>query len=279
MRLLQYKDLDLRRVKPAFDKVRAAIEAGDFKSPDVKKLHAGGYYRAKLDYSNRLLLQFATPKRRRHETVCLALEVIENHAYDRSRFLRGALVDEAKIEREPLPMPPSSPPRPRRCAGCARAARSSNCSTSPSSSTTPRRGRTAHPGALVWSARPARARRRSRWPSCARPRAGCCTSRYRPTWRRAPAPCYAAHGYENPAQEADFLSYRELLETLRVPPGREVTLPAFAAGSSATAGACGCWATSMRRRCSKNSAASSARSLQARCRRPTTWRWARGRAC
>ncbi|NDG40614.1 MAG: hypothetical protein EBY28_14880, partial [Betaproteobacteria bacterium] len=86
MRLLQYKDLDLRRVKPAFAKVKAAIEAGDFKSPDVKKLHQGAYYRAKLDHSNRLLLQFA---RHGGETVCLALEVIENHAYDKSRFLRG----------------------------------------------------------------------------------------------------------------------------------------------------------------------------------------------
>ena len=41
MRLLLYKDLDLRRVKPAFDKVRAAIEADDFRSADVKKLNAG----------------------------------------------------------------------------------------------------------------------------------------------------------------------------------------------------------------------------------------------
>ena len=95
MRLLQYKDLDLRRVKTAFAKVRAAIGAGDFRSPDVKKLHVGGYYRAKLDKSNRLLVQFA---RFGAETVCLALEVIENHAYDKSRFLRGAPVDEAKIE-------------------------------------------------------------------------------------------------------------------------------------------------------------------------------------
>jgi hypothetical protein len=39
---------------------------------------------------------------------------------------------------------------------------------------------------------------------------------------------YSAHGFENPKQEVDFLSYRELLETLRVPPGREVSLPAFA---------------------------------------------------
>ena len=89
MRLLQYKDLDLKRVKPAFAKVRAAIEADDFKSPDVKKLHTGGYYRAKLDHSNRLLLQFA---RYGGETVCLALEVIANHAYEKSRFLRGAPV-------------------------------------------------------------------------------------------------------------------------------------------------------------------------------------------
>lgn len=43
MRFLLYKDLDLRRVKPTFAKARAAIEANDFKSPDVKKLHEGNY--------------------------------------------------------------------------------------------------------------------------------------------------------------------------------------------------------------------------------------------
>ena len=102
MRLLQYKDLDLRRVRAAFDKVKACIEANDFRSADVKKLHAGPYYRAKLDYANRLLLQFARVSGDEGaSTVCLALEVIENHAYDKSRFLRGAVVDEAKIEREP----------------------------------------------------------------------------------------------------------------------------------------------------------------------------------
>lgn len=76
MRLLQYKDLNLRRVKAAFDKVKAAIEAGDFRSADVKKLHAGPYYRARLDYANRLLLQFARIDRPESEggteTVCLA---------------------------------------------------------------------------------------------------------------------------------------------------------------------------------------------------------------
>jgi hypothetical protein len=40
---------------------------------------------------------------------------------------------------------------------------------------------------------------------------------------------YAAHGYENTAQEVDFLSYREFVETLHVPVGREVSFTAFAA--------------------------------------------------
>ena len=83
MRVLLYKDLNTRRVKAAFAKVRAAIEADDFRSADIKKLAPSSYWRAKLDYSNRLLLQFA---RYGDETVCLALEVIENHAYDKSRF-------------------------------------------------------------------------------------------------------------------------------------------------------------------------------------------------
>jgi len=58
MRLLLYKHLDLRRVKLAFEKLRAAIES-DLCSTDVRKLHVGLCYRAKFDYANRLLLQFA----------------------------------------------------------------------------------------------------------------------------------------------------------------------------------------------------------------------------
>src|SRR5260370_27373028 len=77
------------------EKVRAAIERDDFRSPDVKKLGLGGFYRAKLDDAARLLLMFAE---HRGEKACLALEVIRGHAYDRSRFLRGAPVDEAKLE-------------------------------------------------------------------------------------------------------------------------------------------------------------------------------------
>ena len=41
MRLLLYKGLNLRRVRPAFDKLKALIEVGDFRSADVKKLRVG----------------------------------------------------------------------------------------------------------------------------------------------------------------------------------------------------------------------------------------------
>ena len=49
MRLLLYKDLDTRRVKTLFAKLRHAIEADDFRSADIKKLKPTAYWRAKLD--------------------------------------------------------------------------------------------------------------------------------------------------------------------------------------------------------------------------------------
>ena len=225
MRLLQYKDLDLRRVKPAFAKLRAAIEAGDFKSPDVKKLHVGGYYRAKLDKSNRLLVQFA---RFGAETVCLALEVIENHAYNKSRFLRGASVDEAKIEHEPGDGP----------------ATLSAADATPLRWLHPTRTdfelldkpivfddaqeavrRLPAPVILVGSAGSGKtvvtlAKLRE-----VQGRVMYVTqSAYLAQSARA---LYDAHGYENPDQEAEFLSLREFLETVRVPAGREVSFNAF----------------------------------------------------
>jgi hypothetical protein len=225
MRLLQYRDLDLRRVRPAFAKLRAAIESGNFKSPDVKKLHAGDYYRAKLDHSNRLLLQFA---RFGGETVCLALEVIENHAYDKSRFLRGAPVDEAKIERESV----------------------TNVTTLPATDATPLRWLHATRSEFELLDKPIvfddaqEAVRRLPAPlvivgSAGSGKTAVTLAKLREAQGRvlyvtqsaflaqSARALYDAHGYDNPAQEAEFLSYRELLETLRVPQGREVSFNAF----------------------------------------------------
>ena len=235
MRLLQYKDLDLRRVKPAFDKVKAAIEADDFRSADVKKLNAGPYYRAKLDYANRLLLQFArvegvAEQAGAVQTVCLALEVIENHAYDKSRFLRGAVVDEAKIEREPAAEATAaaltSDATPLRWLGPSR--HYFELLDKPIVFDDAQDTALRHPAPLVvigsaGSGKTAVTLARLRE---AEGRVLYVTlSAYLAQGARA---LHAAHGFENPKQEVDFLSYCELLETLRVPPGREVGLPAFA---------------------------------------------------
>ncbi|MDM0117955.1 AAA family ATPase [Variovorax sp. J22R133] len=224
MRLLLYKDLDLRRVKPAFAKVRAAIEADDFKSPDVKKLHTGGYYRAKLDYSNRLLLQFG---RHGAETICLALEVIENHAYDKSRFLRGAPVDDAKIEREPGVDPTqfATGALPLRWLHATRAEFELLDKPIVFDDAQEAVRRLPAPVVLVGSAGSGKTAVTLAKLREAEGRVLYVTqSAYLAQSARA---LYDAHAYENPAQEAEFLSYRELLETLRVPSGREVTFNAF----------------------------------------------------
>lgn len=94
MKILLYSDLDPGRLRAQFDKVVAMLERDDFFSAEVKKLAERDLYRAKLDYSNRLLFRIA---RFRGERYALLLEIVENHAYEKSRFLRGAHVDEAKL--------------------------------------------------------------------------------------------------------------------------------------------------------------------------------------
>ncbi|HRH86116.1 MAG TPA: AAA family ATPase [Rubrivivax sp.] len=163
--------------------------------------------------------------------MCLALEVIENHAYERSRFLRGAAVDEAKIEREAAADPAApalkSDATPLRWLGAGRTR--FELLDKPIVFDEAQEQAHRHPAPLVvigsaGSGKTAVTLTRLRE---AEGRVLYVTlSSYLAQSARA---LYAAHGYENPKQEVDFLSYRELLETLRVPPGREVSLPAFAA--------------------------------------------------
>jgi hypothetical protein len=97
MQVLEYVDLDDSHVQTELDKVRAALERDDLRSADVKKLAGAGrlpLYRAKLNDADRLLLTFV---RHAGTTCALLLEVVRGHAYDRSRFLRGAPIDEGRI--------------------------------------------------------------------------------------------------------------------------------------------------------------------------------------
>jgi hypothetical protein len=97
VRTLDYDGFAPGALAPAVQKVRAALERDDFRSADVKKL-AGGtrlpLYRAKLNDADRLIF---TTVAHGGATCALLLEVIAGHAYDKSRFLRGAAIDEAKI--------------------------------------------------------------------------------------------------------------------------------------------------------------------------------------
>src|SRR5947208_9616067 len=93
MQVILYNQLHPQRI-PNFHKMKEFLEAGDFRSADVKKV-GPNLYRARLDRSNRLLFSLY---RHQDEAYILVLECIAHHAYDTSRFLRrGATIDESKI--------------------------------------------------------------------------------------------------------------------------------------------------------------------------------------
>lgn len=94
MKILEYNDLDYSRVKRQYEKIVNCLEKDDFRSADVRKLKEHGLYRAKLDDANRLIFKIVTCKGIRY---ALMLEVVLNHAYEKSKFLRGVKIDEAKI--------------------------------------------------------------------------------------------------------------------------------------------------------------------------------------
>jgi hypothetical protein len=95
MNILYYNELDTSSVKKQFERVAQYLKEGNFSAAEVKKMpDTGGYYRARLDKENRLLFRFAEYK---GEQYLLLLEVILHHAYEKSKFLKGAQVDEAKF--------------------------------------------------------------------------------------------------------------------------------------------------------------------------------------
>jgi hypothetical protein len=94
MKILQYNDLDTSKVRRQYEKVIACLERDDFSSAQVKKFIEHDLYCARLDDSNRLIFKIAKYK---GESYALILEVVLNHAYDKSKFLRGVKIDESKI--------------------------------------------------------------------------------------------------------------------------------------------------------------------------------------
>jgi len=89
--ILYHNELDIKSVEKSFPKTLHQLQNGDFKSADVRKMGDTNYYRARLDIRDRLLFSLVVCKGRKH---LLLLEIIKDHNYAHSRFLRGALLPE-----------------------------------------------------------------------------------------------------------------------------------------------------------------------------------------
>lgn len=226
MRLLIHHHLDTHRVRQQFAKLQQAVARDDFKSPNLKKLQPTPYWRFKLDQTNRLLVQFA---RHGDETVCLALEVIHNHDYANSRFLRGATLqwDQLDLDDAPTPSPADLTEHapalrylhPQRSEIHVLDKVLSFDDTQQAVYETPA------PLVLVGSAGSGKTALTLEKLRQARGRVLYVTQSA--FLAQSAQALYFAHGFEAEGQEPEFLSYREFIETLHVPPGRELDFSAF----------------------------------------------------
>ena len=232
MRILTYQDLGSHRLQKAIGRVRSAIATGDFRAAALKKLAPTPYWQAKLDDKSRLLLQFI---HHGGETVCLFLEIIDNHAYDKSRFLRGARVDSDKIEQAPdgsaadvlapdavTPVAHSS-----RLTWLHPTRNQFVLLDKPIIFDDVQEAVRLRPAPLVLLG-PAGSGKTAVTLTKLREAGGrvlyVTQSAYLAQSARG---LYGAHGYENDRQEVEFLSYREFLETIKVPIGTEVRFADF----------------------------------------------------
>jgi hypothetical protein len=225
MKILEYIGLDTSRHKAQYKKVVAAIERGDFRSAEVKKLSNlthGKFYRAKLDYANRLLFSFV---RHGDEVYALMLEVVENHAYDKSRFLNGATVnddllpdiDQAKASVEAAPVRYVHPNR-REIHLLDKVISFDDAQEAVY--------RLSPPLIVVGSAGSGKtALTLEKMKHIEGEMLYVTLSSY---LAQSARDLYYANGFEKEGQETTFFSFREFLESIRVPKGREATWRDFA---------------------------------------------------
>lgn len=219
MKILLYNELDPAGI-PGFKKLRAYLEADDFRSAEVKKV-GENLYRARLDRSGRLLFAI---HQYRGERYALILEYIRRHAYEKSRFLsRGAKIEEEKIPvlepaaAQAAPLVYVNPDNPSfhlldKVLSFDEAQRNiyavqppliviGSAGSGKTALTLEKMKET--PGDILYVTRSSYLVHNSRR-------------------------LYYAANYDNEEQSIDFLSFQEYLESIRVPPGRELTFREFA---------------------------------------------------
>ncbi len=225
MHILEYVGLDVSRVKAQYQKVREAIERDDFRQAEVKKLTGvghGKFYRARLDYANRLLF---TLLRHGGVTYALMLEVIEQHAYDKSRFLRGAAIDDAKIPAID-PAAAAAEAEPIRYVHPQR--RDIHLLDKPISFDDAQETVYRLPPPVIVVGSAGSGKTALTLEKLKHTEGEVLYVTHSAYLAQGARELYYGHGFDHAGQEAVFLSYREFIESLRVPPGREALWRDFA---------------------------------------------------
>ncbi|MFA5663313.1 UvrD-helicase domain-containing protein [Castellaniella sp.] len=226
MRILEYIDLDTRGVGKAYRKVCQAIGAGDFQAAQVKKLsgiNRGKFYRARLDAADRLLFSLL---RHGDEVCALMLEVIRNHDYDSSRFLRGARVDEAKIP-DFDPQSASTDAEPLRYLHPTRSVM--HVLDKPISFDDTQEAIFRMPAPLVVVGSAGSGKTVLTLEKLKQAEGDVLYVTHSAYLAQSARDLYQAHGFTHDRQEATFLSFRDLVESIRVPQGREALWRDFTA--------------------------------------------------
>lgn len=223
MEFLHYTGLDLKLLNNKFHQTLEYLKNGDFSAAEVKKMPETNLYRAKLDYSSRLIFRFAKYK---NQTYLLLLEIITNHDYSKSKFLRGTNVDENKLlplqnisgfDSKEIPALPYLNPKEKRFHLLNKII-----------SFDDEQQEALHlppPLILIGSAgsgKTALALEKIKSLS-----GNILYVTLSPYLAEHAAHIYYSNNYENEEQEIDFLSFREFLESIRIPEGKKMDFRVF----------------------------------------------------
>lgn len=225
MKILEYIGLDVSRVKGAYRKVTEAIGRDDFRAAQVKKLSSlthGKFYRARLDDADRLLFSLV---RHNGQTCALMLEVIDNHDYRNSRFLRGAEVDESKIP-DIDAAEAALAAEPVRYLHPART--DIHLLDKPISFDDTQEAVYRQPAPLVVVGSAGSGKTALTLEKLKQAEGATLYVTHSAYLASNARDLYYANGFEHPTQEAEFLSYREFIESIRMPAGREAGWRDFA---------------------------------------------------
>jgi len=226
MKILEYSGLDTSKLIKGYSKVTEALARNDFRAAQVKKLSGPSQlslYRARLNDADRLLF---TLVRHGNETCVLVLEIISGHAYEKSRFLRGATIDESKIP-DADPGGALAEARPLRYLHPERTVIHLLDKPVSFDDTQEVLYRQKPPLIIVGSAGSGKTALTLEKLKHAEGEVLYVTlSAFLAETARN---LYYSNGFEHSGQEANFLSYREFIETIRIPSGHEATWRHFSA--------------------------------------------------